>query len=70
MCCNSNVVTCQTGPEGVSDSPESPHLDGLVTVGTVVNDGERLLETRATDADDISDQLTDSNDHLGEKRKP
>lgn len=51
------------------DSSESPHLDGLVTVGTVVNDGERMLETRASDADDISYQLTDSNDHLRKKRK-
>lgn len=46
---------------------EPSHLDGLVTVGTVVNDGERLLESGATDADDISNQLTDSYDHLGER---
>lgn len=44
----------------------APHLDVLVAVGTVVNDGERLLETSTPDADDISNQLTDSNYHLGE----
>ncbi len=45
----------------------STHLDVLVTVGTVVDDGERLLEPGPPDADDISNQLTDSNDHLGKK---
>lgn len=44
----------------------TPHLDVLVTVGAVVNDGERLLETGTPDADDIGNQLTDSNYHLGE----
>lgn len=42
----------------------SSYLDVLITVGTVVNDGERLLETGTPDADDISNQLTDSDDHL------
>lgn len=49
-------------------SPDSSHLDVLVTVGTVVNDGERLLETGTSDADDISNQLTDSDDHLDKYR--
>ena len=40
------------------------HLDALVTVGTVVDDGERLLEAGSPDADDICNQLTDSNNHL------
>lgn len=44
----------------------SAHLDGLVAVGTVVNDGERLLKTGATDTNDICNQLTDGNDHLDE----
>lgn len=43
-----------------------PHLDGLVTVGIVVDDGERLLEAHTPYADDVSNQLTDSNYHLGE----
>lgn len=42
----------------------SAHLDGLVAVGTVVNDGERLLKTGTTDTNDIRNQLTDGNDHL------
>lgn len=40
------------------------HLDGFVTVGTVVDDGERLLETGPTNTDDISNQLTHSDHHL------
>lgn len=46
-----------------STLPEA-HLDALVTVGTVVDDGERLLETGPPDADDIGNQLTDGNNHL------
>lgn len=42
------------------------HLDALVAVGTVVDDGQRLLEAGPPNADDIGDQLTDSDDHLGE----
>lgn len=45
--------------------PNPTDLDALVAVRTVVNDGERLLETGPADADDIGDQLTDSDDHLG-----
>ena len=41
------------------------HLDVLVSVGAVVDDGERLLEAGPADAEDISDQLTDGNHHLG-----
>ena len=40
-------------------------LDGAVAVGTVVDDGQGLLEARSSDADDISDQLTDGYHHLG-----
>lgn len=47
---------------------ESSHFDGLVTIRAVVNDGERLLETGSPDADDISNQLTHSYDHLDESR--
>lgn len=41
-----------------------PHLDVFVTVGTVVDYGEWLLETGSTNTDDISYQLTDGNYHL------
>lgn len=41
------------------------HLDALVAVGAVVDDGKRLLETGPPDADDVGDQLTDGDDHLG-----
>lgn len=50
----------------VRSSVSTPHLDVLVTVGAVVNDGERLLEAGTSDADDIGNQLTDSNYHLDE----
>lgn len=41
-----------------------PHLHILVTVGTIVNDGEGLLKTGSSDTDDICNQLTDCNHHL------
>lgn len=47
----------------------TPHLDALVTVCTVVDDRERLLEACTPDANDISNQLTDSNDHLSKWRE-
>lgn len=45
-------------------SQHTCYLDVLVTVGTVVDDGQRLLETGAANADDVSNQLTHCNDHL------
>lgn len=39
-------------PHTIYHSPT--HLDGLVAVGTVVNDGERLLKTGTTNTNDIS----------------
>lgn len=45
----------------------SSHFDGLVAVGAVVDDGEGLLETGSPDADDVGDQLADSDDHLDVK---
>ncbi len=40
------------------------NFDSFVTVGTVVDDWQRLLESRPSYSDDISDQLTDTNHHL------
>lgn len=39
-------------------------LDASVAVGTVVDDGQGMLEPRASDPDDVGYQLTDSNNHL------
>ena len=46
-------------------SPSGSDLDGLVTVGTVVDDRQGLLEAGSSDTDDVSDQLTDGDHHLG-----
>lgn len=44
-----------------------PHFNALVAVGAVVDDRKGLLETGAPDADHVSYQLTDGNDHLEEQ---
>lgn len=44
------------------------HLDALVTVGTIIDDGERLLETCTPNPNDISYQLANSYHHLMEQR--
>lgn len=45
----------------------SSHFDGFVAVGTVVDDGEGLLEPGSPDADDVGDQLAHCDDHLDGK---
>jgi len=44
---------------------QPPDLDGAVAVGAVVDDGQRLLEARSSDPDNVSDQLADGDHHLG-----
>lgn len=40
------------------------HLDKPVTVGTVVDDGQGLLESGSPDPNNICDQLADGNNDL------
>lgn len=42
------------------------HLHALVTVGAVVDNRQRLLESRSSDPDDVRYELTDCYDHLRE----
>lgn len=51
--------------EGWEGREALTHLDKPVAVGTVVDDGQGLLEPRATDAHHVCDQLAHGNDHLG-----
>lgn len=60
---NGSILRREECSQHVSD------LNGFVAVGTVVDNGQGLLEARASDPDHISDQLTDSNHHLNRKRK-
>ena len=48
------------------EHPSGSDLDCLVTVGTVVDDGQGLLEAGSSDTNDVSDQLTDGDHHLSE----
>lgn len=45
------------------------NLNGFVTVGTVVDYGQRLLEAGTSNTNNISYQLTDSDHHLKDKEK-
>jgi len=45
------------------------YLHGLVAVGKVVYDGERLLEARTACQRHVGDQLAYCNDNLREKKK-
>lgn len=58
LCQFINKKSQHKGRELISD------LDGLVTIRTVVDYRQRLLEACTSNANDISYQLTDSNHHL------
>lgn len=64
--CDASPCPSGTQPElgGPRVNPEAAHLDEPVAVGTVVDDGQGLLESGPSNADHVCDQLADRNDDL------